>query len=89
MGGIGFPELLIVLVIVMILFGAGKIPGLGSAFGNTIRNFKRSMKESDSPDVSVENISQLSRDVSSDSVKTIPEALSSSGSKTAASPDEP
>ena len=47
MMGIGFPELMIILVIIMIIFGAGKIPEIGSAFGNSIKNFKKSMKEAE------------------------------------------
>ena len=47
MMGIGFPELMIILVIIMIIFGAGKLPEIGSAFGNSIRNFKKSMKEAE------------------------------------------
>lgn len=45
MMGIGFPELMIILVIIMIIFGAGKLPEIGSAFGRSIKNFKQSMKE--------------------------------------------
>ena len=45
MMGIGFPELMIILVIIMIIFGAGKLPEIGSAFGNSIKNFKKSMKD--------------------------------------------
>lgn len=45
MMGIGLPELMIILVIIMIIFGAGKLPEIGSAFGNSIKNFKKSMKE--------------------------------------------
>ena len=40
MMGIGFPELMVILVIIMIIFGAGKLPEIGSAFGNSIKNFK-------------------------------------------------
>ncbi|MCF8720414.1 twin-arginine translocase TatA/TatE family subunit [Nitrospina gracilis] len=47
MMGIGFPELMVILVIIMIIFGAGKLPEIGSAFGNSIRNFKKSMKEAE------------------------------------------
>ena len=47
MMGIGFPELMIILVIIMVIFGAGKLPEIGSAFGNSIRNFKKSMKEAE------------------------------------------
>ena len=47
MMGIGFPELMIILVIIMIILGAGKLPEIGSAFGNSIKNFKKSMKEAE------------------------------------------
>jgi len=47
MMGIGFPELFVILLIIMIIFGAGKLPEIGSAFGNSIKNFKKSMKEAD------------------------------------------
>lgn len=42
LGSIGMPELLIILVIVLIIFGAGKLPEIGSALGKGIRNFKKS-----------------------------------------------
>lgn len=47
MMGIGFSELVVILVIIMIIFGAGKLPEIGSAFGKSIRNFKTSMKEAE------------------------------------------
>ena len=50
MMGIGFPELMVILVIIMIIFGAGKLPQIGSAFGQSIRNFKTSMKEAEELD---------------------------------------
>ena len=50
MMGIGFPELMIILVIIMIIFGAGKLPEIGSAFGRSIKNFKSSMKEAQEED---------------------------------------
>lgn len=50
MMGIGFPELMIILVIIMIIFGAGKLPEIGSAFGRSIKNFKTSMKEAEEGD---------------------------------------
>jgi len=50
MMGIGFPELMIILVIIMIIFGAGKLPEIGSAFGRSIKNFKSSMKEAEEAD---------------------------------------
>jgi sec-independent protein translocase protein TatA len=66
MMGIGFPELMIILVIIMIIFGAGKLPEIGNAFGKSIKNFKQSMKDADaesaeSPtDVAAENTAQAS-----------------------------
>ena len=44
MMGIGFPELMIILVIIMIIFGAGKLPDIVNAFCQSIKNFKRSIK---------------------------------------------
>ncbi|MFQ5672579.1 MAG: twin-arginine translocase TatA/TatE family subunit [Nitrospinales bacterium] len=55
MMGIGFPELMIILVIIMIIFGAGKLPEIGSAFGRSIKNFKKSMKEAESEDVKLDD----------------------------------
>lgn len=54
MMGIGFPELMIILVIIMIIFGAGKLPEIGSAFGRSIKNFKTSMKEAQEEEVPTE-----------------------------------
>jgi TatA/E family protein of Tat protein translocase len=47
MMGIGFPELMVILIIIMIIFGAGKLPEIGNAFGRSIKNFKTSMKEAE------------------------------------------
>jgi sec-independent protein translocase protein TatA len=47
MFGIGVPELIVILVIVLIVFGAGKLPEIGGAIGKSIKNFKKSVRESD------------------------------------------
>ena len=44
-GGLGIPELLIILVIILIIFGAGKLPEIGGGMGKAIRNFKRGVKD--------------------------------------------
>jgi len=43
-GSIGVPELLLILLIVIIIFGAGKLPQLGKGIGEGIRNFRNSLK---------------------------------------------
>lgn len=53
--GIGFPELMVILIIIMIIFGAGKLPEIGSAFGRSIKNFKSSMKEAQAEELEVES----------------------------------
>ena len=45
MFGIGVPELLIVLVVVLIIFGAGKLPKIGAGLGSGIRNFRKAVAE--------------------------------------------
>ena len=55
MMGIGFPELMIILVMIMIIFGAGKLPEIGSAFGRSIKNFKTSMKEAEAEELETES----------------------------------
>lgn len=47
MFGIGMPELLIILVIILIIFGAGKLPEIGAGLGKGIRNFRKATKEVD------------------------------------------
>jgi sec-independent protein translocase protein TatA len=49
--GIGFPELLIVLCIVLVVFGAGKLPEIGTSLGKALRGFKKGMAEPDEIDV--------------------------------------
>ncbi|GFO67675.1 Sec-independent protein translocase protein TatA [Geomonas limicola] len=41
MFGFGMPELIVVLVIVLVVFGAGRLPEIGGALGKSIRNFKK------------------------------------------------
>ncbi len=46
-GGLGMPELIIILVIILIIFGAGKLPEIGAGLGKGIKNFKSATKKSE------------------------------------------
>ncbi|MER3422988.1 MAG: twin-arginine translocase TatA/TatE family subunit [Nitrospiraceae bacterium] len=46
-GSIGFTELILILFIVLIIFGAGKLPQLGEGLGKAIKGFKKSVHEAD------------------------------------------
>jgi sec-independent protein translocase protein TatA len=47
----GVPELLVILLIVLLIFGAGKLPAIGDALGRSIKNFKRSASGADELEV--------------------------------------
>lgn len=50
MFGLGAGELLIITVVIVLLFGAKKLPGLGEAFGKSITGFKKGLREGDNPE---------------------------------------
>jgi sec-independent protein translocase protein TatA len=50
-GSFGWMELVLILIIVLIIFGAGKIPQLGEGLGKAIKGFKKSVNEADALDV--------------------------------------
>ena len=47
MFGIGMPELIIILVIILIIFGAGKLPEIGAGMGKAIKSFKTATADDD------------------------------------------
>jgi sec-independent protein translocase protein TatA len=60
LGGIGMPELLVILVIILIIFGANKLPQIGEGLGKGIRNFKKGIKEKEEIDVTPKQLDQIS-----------------------------
>jgi sec-independent protein translocase protein TatA len=51
MFGLGMQELIIIMIIVIVLFGATRLPQLGSGIGKAISNFRQGIKEADKPEV--------------------------------------
>ena len=45
MGSLGFPELIVILIIIIMIFGANRLPEIGRGIGKGIRNFKESARE--------------------------------------------
>jgi sec-independent protein translocase protein TatA len=55
MFGLGPMELVVILVIVIVLFGARRLPEIGSGFGKAIKNFKSGLSGADEIDVTPDN----------------------------------
>jgi sec-independent protein translocase protein TatA len=50
MGRLGLPELLVILAIIIVIFGANRLPGLGRGIGDAIRGFKDGLKTDEEKD---------------------------------------
>jgi sec-independent protein translocase protein TatA len=59
--GLGPTELIVVLIIVILVFGAKRIPEIGSGLGEGIKNFKKSYRESKSIDITPEQGEELEK----------------------------
>jgi len=60
-GGIGHFEWLIILVIVLIIFGAGKLPSVGGNLGKAIKNFRKGVKDDALPGQEAEKIDEAAK----------------------------
>jgi sec-independent protein translocase protein TatA len=56
MFGFGMPELIVILVIVLVVFGAGRLPEIGSALGKSIKNFKRASESKDEIEIKANKV---------------------------------
>ena len=63
-GSIGMPELIIIFVVALIVFGPSKLPDLGKSLGEAIRGFKKAVNESDRAPLEGSNRSEKSRESS-------------------------
>jgi sec-independent protein translocase protein TatA len=58
MFGLGTTELIIILILVLVIFGAGKLPQVGGALGKGLRNFKDGVKDADEIDEDPDKIEE-------------------------------
>jgi sec-independent protein translocase protein TatA len=58
LGPIGTPELVIILVVVLLIFGVGRISGVGRELGSSIKEFRRAVKEEDKPEEKAAQVQQ-------------------------------
>lgn len=54
-GSFGWVELILILAIILVVYGAGKLPQLGEGFGKAIQGFKRSMRQEEAPPSATED----------------------------------
>jgi sec-independent protein translocase protein TatA len=73
--GLGMGELLVILVIVLLIFGAGKLPQIGDAFGRAIKNFRSSATQDNQ--IEVNKKKEIVAGASSDDVVTDDDEIAS------------
>ena len=71
-GSMGFTELLLILFIVLIIFGAGKLPQLGEGLGKAIKGFKKSVHEAEAIEAEAEAAQQQQTVVPQQAIQSAP-----------------
>lgn len=66
LGPLGATELILILIIILVLFGARRLPELASSLGKAIKNFKKSTNEPDEIDVTPKRLDSEKKEVSED-----------------------
>jgi sec-independent protein translocase protein TatA len=69
MFGLGTQELIIIFLIIMVLFGASRLPEIGSGIGKAIKNFKKATSEPDEIDVTPKKNKEVSEEQKKDDEK--------------------
>lgn len=87
-GSLGFTELILILFIVLIIFGAGKLPQLGEGVGKAIKGFKKSVNEAEAVDLEAQNIAdqQTQAQVSPQGADVAPQPASAPQNEQTVSP---
>lgn len=62
-GNLGFPEIMLILVIVLLVFGAKRLPEIGASFGKGIREFKKSINDASNSVTGDDNATPTSRQI--------------------------
>ena len=88
-GTFGFTELILILVIVLIIFGAGKLPQLGEGVGKAIKGFKKSVHEAEAMDVEMQAQAQPGATASTEAPNQIPASSQTQDISTPSQPNEP
>ena len=84
-GSFGWMELMLILIIVLIIFGAGKLPQLGEGLGKAIKGFKKTVHEADAIDVTPAEQAQPTQATASAQVTGQPGTTSPSAAQAAPS----
>ena len=63
MFGLGVPELMVILVIALVIFGPSKLPQIGSGLGKAIRDFKKGVTDSEDEEANKDHKKEASKDL--------------------------